>query len=217
MSRWLPGGGWRRLTRSSSSLRQLRRALIEGLLLLLERGRPDRDMLAAHSLLCPSSEVVREELRRAEQSARNVSPELRDWLVTGGASTTKVSSSVLDETDDLSIAMALIAADQLLSRSLADSGIVNDLRFRAPVHVDTIVGLLTNARDLADRVTALAGRRQLRLFGSRGDVVEFSPHAYRLPDDSPLTRRVQIVAPGVEKSGRAATQVVVPALVDSVN
>lgn len=216
VSRWLPGGGWRRLTRSSPGLHQLRRALIEGLLLLLEKGRPDGDLLVAHSLLCPTNEVAREELRRAEESARNVSPDLREWLVTGGATKAKASTSALDETDDLSIAMALIAADQLLSRALADSGIVNDLRFRAPVHVDTITALLTNARDLADRVTALAGRRQLRLFGSPGDVVEFSPHAYRLPDDTPLTRRVRIVAPGVEKSGRAASKVVVPALVASV-
>lgn len=217
VSRWLPGGGWRRITRSSPGLKQLRRALIEGLLLLLEKGLPDPDMLEAHSQLCPSGEVARDELRRAERSARDVSPGLRAWLVTGGATKTKASSSVLDETDDLSIAMALIDADQLLSRALADSGIVNDLRFRAPVHVDTIVALLTNARDLAERVTGLAARRQLSLFGSRGDVVEFSPHAYRLPDDSPLTRRVQIVTPGVEKSGRAATKVVVPALVASVS
>ena len=216
VSRWLPGGGWRRLTRSSPGLQRLRKALIEGLLLLLERGRPDRDMVAAHALLCPSHEVAREELRQAEESARDVSPELREWLVTGGASTAKAATFVLDETDDLSIAMALISADQLLNRAVEDTGMVNDLRFRAPVHVDTITALFSSARELADRVTALAGRRQLSLFGCPGDVVEFSPHAYRLPDDAPLTRRVKIVAPGVEKSGRAASKVVVPALVASV-
>ena len=216
VSRWLPDGGWQRLKGSSAVLKQLRGVLIEGLLLLLEQGRPDQDLLRAHASLCPNSVAAREELRVAENSARNVSSELRKWLVSGGGRVTKSSTSELDESDDLSIAMALIAADQLRKRALTDSNIVNDLRFRAPVHVDAIVALFSNARDLTDRVIALAGRRQLRLFGSPGEVVEFSPHAYRLPDDSPLTRRVQIVSPGVEKSGRVASKVVVPALVAAV-
>ena len=216
VSRWLPDGGWRRLKGSSGSLKQLRGVLIEGLLLLLEQGRPDQDLLRAHASLCATGDAAREELRLAEKSARNVSSELRTWLMSGGARTTKPSTSELDDSDDLSIAMALIAADRLQNRALANNGIVNDLRFRAPVHVDAIVALFSNARDLTDRVTALAGRRQLKLFGSPGDVVEFSPHAYRLPDDSALTRRVQIVSPGVEKSGRVASKVVVPALVAAV-
>ena len=216
VSRWLPDGGWLRLKGSSAGLGKLRGVLIEGLLLLLERGLPDEDLLRAHASLCPTGKVARAELSQAEKSARNVSPELRTWLASGGLRRAHSPTAELDESDDLSIAMALIAADQLRSYAHADSSIVNDLRFRAPVHVDAVIALFSNARDLTDRVIALAGRRQLRIFGAPGDVVDFSPHAYRLPDDAPLTRRVQIVSPGVEKSGRAASKVVVPALVAAV-
>lgn len=216
VSRWLPDGGWRRLKGSSAGLKKLRGVLIEGLLLLLERGLPDGDLLRAHASFCPTAEVARSELSQAEKSARNVSPELRTWLASGGARRPRSLTAELDEGDDVSIAMALIAADQLRNYAHVDSGIVDDLRFRAPVHVDAVIALFSNARDLTDRVIALAGRRQLRLFGAPGDVVDFSPHAYRLPDDAPLTRRVQIISPGVEKSGRAASKVVVPALVAAV-
>ena len=186
-------------------------------MLLLEQGRPDDDLLQAHLTLSPNRRIAQKELANAEKSARNLSPELRGWLASGGAKTIKPTAIELDETDDLSIAMALIVADGLRQRANADTDIVNDLRFKAPVHIETIASVFNMTRDLIDRVSSLAGRRQLRLFGSPGDIVEYSPYAYRLPDDTPLARRVRILSPGVEKCGRSASRVVVPALVDAMN
>ena len=216
--RWLPEGGWIRLTGTSVGLKQLRQTLLEGLLLLLEQGKPDNELLNAHRALSPDERFAQKELRESERSARNLPPELRRWLVSGGIKAVKTRPVELDETDDLSIAMAMIVADDLRHRTDVNvDTMLDDIRFKAPIHADTITGVVDLTRQLIDRVSFLADRRQLRLFGSPGEVVEFSPHAYRLPDDAPLTRRVQIQSPGVEKRGRSASRVVVPALVKAFN
>lgn len=214
--RWLPDGGWTRLTSTSAGLRQLRRTLLEGLLLLLEQGKPDDELLKAHRALSPNRKLTQMELNESEKSARNLSPELRRWLASGGASMLVAKAVELDESDDLSIAMAMIVADNLRHRT--DAGVdamLDDIRFKAPIHADTITGVVDLSKQLVDRVSFLAERRRLRLFGSPGEVVDFSPHAYRLPDDEPVTRRVQVQSPGVEKRGRSASRVVVPALVEA--
>ena len=216
--RWLPEGGWTRLTGDSAGLKQLRRILLEGLLLLLEQGKPDDELLKAHRALSPNKRFAQKELDESERSARNLPPELRRWLVSGGVKMVETKPIELDETDDLSIAMAMIVADDLRHRTdVSVDAMLNDIRFKAPIHADTITGVVALTRQLIDRVSFLADRRQLRLFGSPGEVVEFSPHAYRLPDDASLTRRVRIQSPGVEKRGRSASRVVVPALVEAFN
>ena len=216
--RWLPNGGWTRLTGSSADLKQLRRTLLEGLLLLLEQGKPDDELLEVHRILSPNKKLALKELSELEKSARNLSPELRRWLASGGTKRLAAKAVELDETDDLSIAMAMIVADSLRHRTdTAVDVMLDDIRFKTPIHIDTITGVVDLSRQLIDRVSFLAERRQLRLFGSPGEVVDFSPHAYRLPDDEPLTRRVQIQSPGVEKQGRSASRVVVPALVEAFN
>ena len=216
--RWLPDGGWIRLAGTSAELKQLRRTLLEGLLLSLERGRPDQELLKVHRALSPNKRVAQQELSESEASARNLSPELRKWLVSGGVKMLATKPIELDETDDLSIAMAMIIAENLRHRTDASvDAMIDDIRFKAPIHADAITCVVDLTRQLIERVNLLADRRQLRLFGSPGEVVEFSPHAYRLPDDAPLTRRVQVQSPGVEKHGRLASRVVVPALVDGFN
>ena len=77
-----------------------------------------------------------------------------------------------------------------------------------------VVGL---TRELIERVNSLAERRHLRIFGSPGEMVDYSPHAYRLPEGELIARRVQVKSPGVEKQGRSASKVVVPALVNAAD
>ena len=216
--RWVSKGGWIRLTSTSATLRQLRRTLLEGLVLLLEQGKPDYSLLEAHRALSPNKKLAQKELKESEASARNLSPELRRWLVSGGTKMLVAKTAELNETDDLSIAMAMIVANELSHRmDVSVDALLNDIRFKAPVHIDTITSVLDLTKQLVDRLSFLADRRQLRLFGSPGEVVDFTPQAYRLPDNAPLARRVQIQSPGVEKLGRSASSVVVPALVEAVN
>lgn len=216
--RWLPNGGWMRLTNSSVNLKLLRRILLEGILLLLEQGKPDNELLEAHRVLSLNAKAAQKELRESEKSARNLSPDQRAWLASGGTKMLAVNTVELDDTDDLSIAMTMIVADDLRHRTGATvDAMLDDIRFKAPIHADTITRVIDLSQQLVDRVSFLAERRQLHLFGSPGEIVDFSPHAYRLPDNEPLTRRVRVQSPGVEKKGRSASRVVVPALVEALD
>ena len=214
--RWLPQGGWKRLTATSAGLKQLRRTLLEGLILLLEQGKPDKELLEVHGALSPTRDVAREERLESDKSARSLSPSFRRWLVSGGVDTPVAKAVELDENDDLSIAMVMILADDLSHRTNAGMDLLfDDIRFRVPVHYDTITSVVGLARELIERVNSLAEKRHLRLFGSPGEIVDYSPQAYRLPDGTSITRRVLIKSPGVEKKGRSASRVIVPALVNA--
>ena len=151
--RWLPEGGWTRLTGASTGLKQLRRILLEGLLLLLEQGKPDDELLKAHRALSPNNQFAQKELNESETSARNLPSELRRWLVSGGAKVVETKPVELDETDDLSIAMAMIVANDLRHRTdVSMDAMLNDIRFKAPIHVNTITGVVDLTRQLIDRV-----------------------------------------------------------------
>ena len=214
---WLPDGGWTRLARESKRLQNLRRKLVEGLVFLLERGSYDLELLEAHRDLSVNRKSSEMELIEVGKTARALQPELRDWLISGGKDKPTARSAELDDTDDLSIAMAMIIAHRI--RNQTEFGLedmLTDIRFRAPIHADTIERVVDLARELTERVNYLANRRRLRLFSTLGDVVEFSPYAHRLTDNAPPSRRVRIQSPGVEKCGHSASRVMVPALVETI-
>ena len=214
--KWLPSGGWRRIVSQSESIRQLRTVLLDGLLLLLEQGKPDPDLLAAHLSLSPGKQAAEQERRAAARKSKQLSPALKNWLRTGGRESPIAETGEFGETDDLSAAMAMIVVSRLRQQTAGGiDAMLDDIRFKAPIHAGTIEDLLGLARDLAGRLDQLADRRQLRLFGEPGEVVDFSPYAYRLPEGAPAVRRVRVESPGVEKRGRSASKIVVPALVSA--
>ena len=214
---WLPDGGWTRLAGESKRLKNLRQTLVEGLVFLLEKGKHDLELLEAHRELSVNRKSSEMELIEAGRTARALQPEFRNWLISGGIDKPTAKPAELDETDDLSIAMAMIVAQRI--RNQTESGLedmLSDVRFKAPIHADTITRVVDLSRELADRVNYLANRRRLRLFSALGDIVEFSPYAHRLPDNAPPPRRVRVQSPGVEKCGHSASRVIVPALVETI-
>ena len=130
---WLPDGGWRRLAGESTNLKNLRRTLVEGLVLLLEKGKHDLELLEAHRELSVNRKSSEMELIEAGKTARALQPEFRNWLISGGNDKPTPKSAELDETDDLSIAMAMIVAHRI--RNQTESGLedmLSDVRFKAP-------------------------------------------------------------------------------------
>ena len=215
---WFPEGGWLRFTRNNLPLRQLRRTLLDGLLLLLEQGKPDADLLAAHQSLSPDRDFAKAELVDLETRARHLPPDLRQWLRSSGRHRVVVKELDLAQTDDLSIAFALIDAANIRQRALMQlETLLGDLDITAPIQARTVRQFAKDTVELADRIQTLANRRRLRLFGARGDTVEFSPHAYKLASGADLTRRVRITSPGVEQVGTRTSRVLIHALVEPVD
>ncbi len=215
---WFPEGGWRRFTRNNGTLRQLRRTLLDSLLLLLEQGKPDADLLAAHRSLSPDRDAAKAELADLETRSRHLPSDLRQWLQSSGRHRVLAKELDLAQTDDLAIAFALINAADIRQRALMNlETLLGELDITAPIQARALRQFAKDTVGLADRIQALANRRRLRLFGTRGDTVEFSPHAYKLSSGAEFARRVRITSPGVEQTGQRTSRVLVQALVEPVD
>ena len=215
---WFPEGGWLRFTRANGTLRQLRQTLLDGLLLLLEQGKPDPDLIAAHRMLSPDADAAKAELLDLEAHSRHLPSDLRRWLRSSGRHRALAKDMNLTETDDVAIAFAVINATEIHYQAPSSlDALLQELDITAPIQARALRQFAKHAVELADRIQSLANRRGLKIFGAPGDFVEYSPHAYKLASGAAITRRVRIVSPGVEQVGAKTSRVLVHALVEPLD
>ena len=214
---WLPTGGWVRFTRNHQTAKVLRQTLLDGVLLLLEQGRPDTNLLEAHLSLAPDAASATAELAALDEQARHLPEQFRQWLRSSGKKQVAAKAPELLETDDLTIAFALIEAQDIRKQAthhLRD--LTEELEITVPIHASLLRKHLEGTERLLGRIDALAEKRGLRLFGDPGEVVEFSAHAYQLPAGAGITRKVRVTSPGVEQVGRRSSRILVHALVEAI-
>lgn len=203
---WLPDGGWLRYTKSGVGAANLRKILLDGLVILLKQHNPNRALLESHQMLSSNRRAALEELRAVAEACREIPPDEREWLASGGEKTLAREEREIDESDDLAIAMALLAAEALSRCELIANGARSD---------DVAGELVGRALEVRDRTLSVARRRNLRIFGEPGEVVKFSPSAHRLADPEGAPDNVCVVEPGVESDGQFGARIIVPALVTS--
>ena len=205
-SGWLPDGGWLRFTKSANGgAGRLRRILLDALVTLLKQHNPNRALLQCHRMLAPDPKVAMAELRSRADADRDIPPDERQWLASGGERSVPQEERRVSETDDVAIAMALLAVDPLVSKCRRLEG-----------HADASE-LVAGVREAHNRVLTVANRRNLRAFGELGEVVRFSPRAHKLAASREVAPdRVRIVRSGVESQGSFGTRVVVPAIVTAL-
>ena len=209
--RWLPDGGWRRLTSSSPVMERLRRTLIEGLVLLLKQGKVSRELADVHRQLSSGAQDAKRQLANVARDERDLAPEIRAWLETGeyGIEDDEIG---LSDSDDRAIAVALLAAYELPQVDVRNLANALDEQSIPPKVVKRVQDLVNRSADLKSQVQSLAKRRSLSVFGEAGTKVEFSPHAHRAVDKAGSSR-VTIIKPGVEATARRGSRVIVRAIV----
>lgn len=201
-SRWLPEGGWLRLTGSSTAIKRLRRTLLQGLVILLKQRNPNQALLDCHRKMCRSGSDASAELRATADAHPDIPNDMRSWLSAGGKAAFDTVETTVTDSDDHYIARALLSA-----RALMRCGIL------ASRHADTPVAeLIQRSRELENRVSLLADRRRLEAFGEIGETVRFRPHAHHLTQPNAAPDQVEVVAEGVERRA-TVSHVVVPAIV----
>ena len=202
-SSWLPGGGWPRYTKSAVGAANLRKTLLDGLVILLKQRNPNRALLDSHQMLSSNRRAALAELKAAAEADREIPPDEREWLASGGERSVARAEQEVTDSDNLAIAMALLAVEALARCDLVANadrdGVTEELASRAT--------------DVRERTLSVARRRNLRVFGEPGEVVKFSPTAHRLTNSDAAPDDVRIVEPGVESVGRHGARVVVQALV----
>lgn len=204
-SGWLPRGGWRRFTKSAASAAKLRKTLLDGMVILLKQHNPNRALLDCHRALSPEPRAALAELKAAAQADREIPAQERTWLASGGTVSLSREERQLTETDDTVIGMALLASEAMARCRLFAGDDAEDGGVRE---------LVDRAREVRERVRSVAERRELRVFGTLGEVVPYSPAAHRLTGAEVAAGDVVILAPGVESQGAFGARVVVPALVE---
>ncbi len=211
-SRWLPSGGWRRITSTSKPVERLRATLIEGLVLLLKQGKVSNELAEVHRQLSPTPQQAKDQLAGVAVEERDLPPAARTWLETGEYSVEATDMEV-SETDDTAIALALLAAHQLPTFDV--SKIPQEASGQTtvtPATAEELRQLVDHSKELKHRVYSLARRRSLSVFGDVGTVIDFSPHAHRHTGQGGASK-VEVVRPGVEATGRRGSKVIVRAIV----
>lgn len=201
-SRWLPDGGWLRLSGSSTAIKKLRRTLLQGLVILLKQRNPNQALLDCHRKLCRSSSDAGAELKATADAHPDIPADMRSWLSTGGKAAFEAVETTVTDSDDQYIARALLSARALTRCAILGSG-----------HADaSVTELIERSRELENRVTLLANRRRLEAFGAIGETIRFRPHAHHLTQQGAAPDQVEVVTEGVERRA-GVSQVVVPAIV----
>ena len=201
---WLPSGGWLRYTRSAAGVAKLRKILLDGLVILLKQRSPNQALLDSHQMLSSNRSAALAELKAAAEADREIPPDEREWLASGGESLVARQEREVTESDDLAIAMALLAVESLTRCELVANADRND------TVTSEMVG---RALEVRERLLSVARRRNLRVFGKPGEIVRFSPNAHRLTNTDASPADARVMEPGVESIGEYGARVVVPALV----
>ena len=218
VSEWFATHEWQEMCVSSKAISRVRQDVQKSLLSLARRGETDNRLRQALATVAGSREKADAICRAMAVEHPGIPGDARDWLA-GVSKRTSIASAVesqersIDEVlAELHIAMTRLtrAADRVRSDVLPEVAIVLPQQERALSRLAGLVEAMTNKLSLA--VTW----RSLRLRGTVGEEVEYSPVEHRL-DAGVRSRHVRLLTPVVERiSEDGVPRVVLRATVEPV-
>lgn len=207
LSDWFTSHAWERLCGESEPISRVRSDAEAGLTLLAQLGMPDDRLRSALMTLAGSRKKAQAICRRIAKEHPGIPGEVRHWLA--GASKTITSASIV-ESQERSIDQVLgelLLAMTSLSRasSVVASEVVPDVSIVLPQSEPALLRL-TRLADALDSTLSLAVTwRSLRLRGTVGQEVDFTPVEHEFLTAGAPTRRVRLLRPGVERVGEDGT------------
>ena len=218
VSEWFATHEWQEMCMSSKAISRVRQDVQKSLLSLARRGETDNRLRQALATVAGSREKADAICRAMAVEHPGIPDDARDWLA-GVSKRTSIASAVesqersIDEVlAELQIAMTRLtrAADRVRSDVLPEVAIVLPQQERALSRLTGLVEAMANKLSLA--VTW----RSLRLRGTVGEEVEYSPLEHRL-DAGVRSRHVRLLTPVVERiSEDGVPRVVLRATVEPV-
>jgi hypothetical protein len=202
---WLRGPLWAAFVSGSPSAKALARDLCSGIVLLGKQGLASEALSERLSDLAGGIDRSRVMLRDLGQRHSELSPDVRQWLESGGRVRDQSGALAFEES-------ALVGADRHLAAALLSAE-------RARIAGDSGGGgeLKAATERLANDVRQLAAVRGVRIVGSIGETVPFSRHLHELVPGAGVVTKVRIVRPAVERRNvSGTTDVLVKALVEPV-
>jgi hypothetical protein len=215
---WYRQSDWEEFAERSEASRLLARDIAEAIELLVRAGVTDDVLYSRLVVASGSEENARRTAKEILSRLPGLNEDLARWL---SGAPMKRSSTLATESQMLGVdeALADLMIDSARMKELAET-ISRDVLPEVAIMVshaggamDRLIGLI---RSTANAVEGVAHSRSLRVIGSVGDVVEFSPLEHEMAGGPrPGIRSVRVVRPGVDApSGAGGRRIIRKALVE---
>ncbi len=201
VSDWFATHEWREMCRSSTAISRVREDLQKAILLLAGAGKTDTRLRDALVTVAGSRKHADAICRALATEHPGIPDDVRDWLA---GSSRRVQSASATESQERSIdevLAELLVAMARLSRAseVVKSEVIPEVSIVLPQSVHAVSRLIGMTDAMANKLNLAMTWRSLRLRGTVGQEVEFSPVEHRFNADGVRSRRVRLLSPVVER------------------
>jgi hypothetical protein len=195
------GAIWPKDAKLDDALNRLVADVSEALLLLGRQGTPNQELRAQLDVLCNAPARARGIARELAAHHEELPEHVREWLETGRLpSAEKASEAAIElaaSNADASIGLALRAARGMQAAiDSAQERLVSSLEMYDPILLPAVEQFLSGARMTFAQVTQAARLRELDLYGTPGEEVDFSAKFFDITGQHPRPRMV-VLAPAI--------------------
>ena len=203
LSDWFTAHAWEKLCGESVSISRARSDVEAGLILLAQLGMPDDRLRSALVALAGSRKKARAICRRIAREHPGIPAEVRHWLVGGSVPITSASVVESQERSIDQVLAELLIAMKRLSRasSAVASAVLPEVSIVLPQSEPALLRLTRLVEGLESTLGLAVTRRSLRLRGTVGQEVDFTPVEHEFLTAGPRSRRVRLLSPAVERVG----------------
>ena len=219
VSEWFAAHEWQEICASSKAISHVSRDLQKSLLVLAGHGKTDERLRRALATAAGSRKSADAICRTMATEYPGIPDDVRDWLA--GASRRTQSPAAVESRQrsiDEVLAELLIVMSRLTrAADLVKSDVLSEVSIVLPQQAPALSRLTGLAGAMASKLSLAVRWRSLRLRGTVGQEVEFSPVEHQLDTDGVRSRRVRLLSPVVERiSEDGVPRVVLKAAVEPI-
>ena len=201
LKNWFGPREWQELCESSDAVSRVRDDVRKALLFLAIAGKTDEFLRLALVAVAGSSERANSICLTMATEQPGIPDDVRDWLA--GVSKRNHSHSVVESQErsiDEVLAELLVAMTRLSRASeVVQSDVLPDVSIVLPQSELALSRLTGMADAMASKLSLAVEWRSLRIRGTVGEEVDFSPVEHQFSSEGAPTRRVRLVTPVVER------------------
>ena len=219
VSEWFAAHDWQELCASSKAVSHVSRDLQKSLLVLTGAGKIDERLRHALATAAGSRKNADAICRTMATESPGIPDDVRDWLAhapkrSQSAAAVESRQRSIDEV----LAELLIVMSRLTrAADLVQSDVLSEVSIVLPQQAPAVWRLTGLVGAMASKLSLAVEWRSLRLRGTVGQEVEFSPIEHQLDTDGVRSRRVRLLSPVVERiSEDGVPRVVLKAAVEPI-
>lgn len=204
VSEWFRAREWEQLCESSKAAEAISRVrddVAKSLLLLAGAGKTDDRLRRALATAAGSRRRGDAICRKMAKEHPGIPDDVRDWLA-GASRRTRIASAVesRERSIDEVLAELLIDMTRLAGASrVVQSDVLPDVSIVLPQSMHALSRLTGMADVMANKLNLAVAWRSLRMRGTVGEEVEFSPVEHQFSAAGARSRRVRLLSPVVER------------------